>query len=47
MNVQEIINYEYELFRATSDYRIKEDNYLANRTIGNQKCPLCRAYIEY
>ena len=42
MNIQEIINYENELFRTCSEYRIKEDNYLANRTIGNQRCPLCR-----
>jgi len=47
MNIQEIINYENELFKITSDYRIKEDNYLANITIGNQSCPVCRAYIEY
>ena len=47
MNIQEIINYENELFRATTEYRIKEDNYLASRTIGNQSCPLCRAYIKY
>ena len=47
MNIQEIINYENELFKITSDYRIKEDNYLASRTIGNQSCPICRARIEY
>ena len=47
MNIQEIINYENELFKTTSDYRIKEDNYLESRTIGNQSCPLCRSYIEY
>ncbi len=43
MNVQEIINFENELFRITSEYRNKEDNYLANRIIGNKSCPLCRA----
>lgn len=47
MNIQEIINYENDLFKTTSDYRIKEDNYLTSRTIGNQSCPLCRAYIKY
>jgi hypothetical protein len=47
MNIQEIINYENELFRTCSEYRIKEDNYLASRTIGNQRCPLCRVEIEY
>lgn len=47
MNIQEIINYENELFKTTSDYRIKEDKYLESRTIGNQSCPLCRSYIEY
>ena len=47
MNIQEIINYENELFRICSEYKIKEDNYLASRTIGNQSCPLCRAKIEY
>ena len=47
MNIQEIINYENELFRICSEWRIKEDNYLASRTIGNQKCPLCRTEIEY
>ena len=47
MNIQEIINYENELFGICSEWRIKEDNYLASRTIGNQKCPLCRTEIEY
>lgn len=47
MNIQEIINYENEVFKITSAYRIKEDNYFASRLIGNQSCPLCRAYIEY
>ena len=47
MNIQEIINYENELFRTCSEYRIKENNYLASRTIGNQRCPLCRVEIEY
>lgn len=30
-----------------SEYRIKEDNYLESRTIGNKSCPLCRIGIEY
>lgn len=47
MNIQEIINYENERFRVYSEWKIKESNYLASRTIGNQSCPLCRAYIEY
>jgi hypothetical protein len=47
MNISEIINYENERFRLYSEWRIKEDNYLASRTIGNQSCPLCRAAIEY
>jgi hypothetical protein len=47
MNIQEIINYENELFRRCSEYRIKEDEYLASRTIGNQRCPLCRVEIEW
>ena len=47
MNIQEIINYENETFRVCSEWKIKEGNYLASRTIGNQSCPLCRAYIEY
>ena len=47
MNNQEIIDYENESFSVYSEYRIKEDNYLASRTIGNQSCPLCRAKIEY
>lgn len=47
MNNQEIINYENELFKITSEYRIKEDKFLASRTIGNQSCPLCRTKIEY
>jgi hypothetical protein len=47
MNIQEIINYENELFRIFTEWKIKESNYLASRTIGNQSCPFCRAAIEY
>jgi hypothetical protein len=47
MNNIEVINYENELFRIFSEYRIKEDIYYLNLTIGNQSCPLCRKHIEY
>ena len=47
MNDMEVINYENKLFRICSEYRIKEDRYLSNLTIGNQSCPLCRKFIEY
>lgn len=47
MNIQEIINYKNELFRIFSEWKIKESNYLASRTIRNQSCPFCRAAIEY
>jgi hypothetical protein len=46
MNIQEIINYENDLFKICSEYRIKLYNYLASRTIGNKSCPLCRICYE-
>ena len=45
MNTTEVINYENELFRICSDYRINQDLYLSGLTIGNQSCPLCRKEI--
>jgi len=47
MNNQEIVDYENEIFKLYSEWRIKEDIYLENQIIGNQRCPLCRATIEY
>jgi hypothetical protein len=43
MNTLEVINYENELFRICSEYRIKRDTYLSNLIIGIKSCPLCRA----
>jgi hypothetical protein len=47
MNNIEVIHYENELFKVCSDFRIKEDTYLQNLTIGNQSCPMCRQTIDY
>lgn len=43
MNKSAVIHYENELFILCSEWRIKEDTYLSTLTIGNQRCPLCRA----
>lgn len=42
MNCVGIVNYENELFQTCSEYKIKENTYLSNLTIGNKICPLCR-----
>jgi hypothetical protein len=47
MNNSEVINYENNLFKITSEWRIKEDIYSSKLTIGNQSCPMCRMTIEY
>lgn len=47
MNNSEVINYENDIFRICSEWRIKEDIYLSSLKIGKQNCPLCRAFVEY
>lgn len=47
MNVEEIINYENELFRVCIEHNLKVNEYAEKLTIGNQTCPLCRSEIEY
>jgi hypothetical protein len=47
MNVEEIINYENELFRVCTEFNNRQTEYMNNLTKGNQSCPLCRSEVEW
>ncbi len=47
MNVEEIVNYENELFRTYTEFNNRQTEYMNNLTIGNHSCPLCRSEIEW
>jgi hypothetical protein len=47
MNVEEIINYENELFRVCTEFNNGQTEYMNNLTKGNQSCPLCRSEVEW